>query len=102
MLGLGEKMEVLYEYLSGPEFRQKIEAIVEAFTMMQTQLDREKRAMTKIWKEREKQIQRITTNTVGMYGEMRGIIGASLPEVELLELGPVEPNQLESGLEWEE
>ena len=101
-VGKGEKMEVLYEYLSGPEFRQKIEAIVETFTMMQSQLDREKRGMMKNWKEREKQIQRITTNTVGMYGDMRGIIGASLPEVELLELGPVEPRQLETGLDLDE
>ncbi|MBT4513111.1 MAG: DUF2130 domain-containing protein [Chloroflexi bacterium] len=101
-VGKGEKMEVLYEYLSGPEFRQRIEAIVETFTIMNAQLDREKRAMTKIWKEREKQIERITLNTASMYGAMRGIIGASLPEVELLELGPVEPQQLEAELEWEE
>ncbi|NQT71652.1 MAG: DUF2130 domain-containing protein [Chloroflexi bacterium] len=100
--GKGEKMEVLYEYLSGPEFRQRIEAIVETFTMMNAQLDREKRAMTKIWKEREKQIERITLNTANMYGAMRGIIGASLPEVELLELGPIEPRQLETNLEWDE
>ena len=93
---------MINEKVRGPEFGQKIEAIVEVCNMMQTQLDRGKRAMTKIWKEREKQIQRITISTVGMYGEMRGIIGASLPEVELLELSPVEPNQLESGLELEE
>jgi hypothetical protein len=95
-------MEVLYEYLSGPEFRQRIEAIVETFTMMNAQLDREKRAMTKIWKEREKQIERITLNTANMYGAMRGIIGASLPEVELLELGPVEPKQLETIFDLDE
>jgi hypothetical protein len=101
-VGKNEKMEVLYQYLAGPEFRQKVEAIVEAFTTMQSQLDKEKRAMGKIWKEREKQIQRIMANTVGMYGDMRGIIGASLPEVEALELGPVEPQQLESSLEWDD
>lgn len=101
-IGKGEKMEVLYEYLSGPEFRQRIEAMVETFTMMNVQLDREKRAMTKIWKEREKQIERITLNTANMYGAMRGIIGASLPEVELLELGPVEPKQLETDLDFDE
>lgn len=101
-VGKGEKMDVLYEYLSGPEFRQRIEAIVEAFTMMNAQLDREKRAMTKIWKEREKQIERITLNTANMYGAMRGIIGASLPEVELLELGPVVPKQLETSFDLDE
>ncbi|MFO8101731.1 MAG: DUF2130 domain-containing protein [Dehalococcoidia bacterium] len=101
-VGKGEKMDMLYEYLSGSEFRQRIEAIVETFSGMQMQLEKEKRAMAKIWKEREKQIQRITTNTSQMYGAMRGIIGASLPEVELLELGPVESRQLEEGLESEE
>lgn len=84
--GKSEKMEALYGYLSGPEFRQKVEAIVETFTIMQAQLEKERRAMTKIWNEREKQIQRIVTNTVGMYGDMRGIIGASLPEIRSLEL----------------
>lgn len=98
-VGKNEKMEALYQYLSGPEFRQKVEAIVETFEMMQAQLDKEKRAMAKIWKEREKQIQRITTNTVGMYGDMRGIIGASLPEIKSLELGPIdEPKQLVSSI----
>jgi hypothetical protein len=102
VVGKNEKMEALYSYLSGPEFRQKIEAIVETFTAMQAQLEKEKRAMAKIWKEREKQIERIIKNTVGMYGDMRGIIGASLPEVDLLELGPVEPRQLEAGVESDE
>jgi len=102
-VGKNEKMEVLYQYLSGPEFRQKVEAIVDAFTMMQADLDREKRAMTKQWKQREKQIQRIMTNTVGMYGDMRGIIGASLPEVQALELGPVdESRQLGTGIDDED
>ena len=100
-VGKNEKMEILYQYLSGTEFCQKVEAIVETFTMMQVQLDKEKRAMVKIWKEREKQIQRITTNTVGMYGDMRGIIGASLPEIKSLELGESidEPKQLAGSIE---
>jgi hypothetical protein len=102
-VGKNEKMEALYQYLSGPEFRQKVQAIVEAFTVMQAQLDKEKRAMNKIWKEREKQIQRIMSSTTGMYGDMRGIMGASLPEVEVLELGPVdESRQLPSSIEEED
>lgn len=92
-IGKNEKMEVLYQYLSGPEFSQKVEAIVETFIMMQAQLDKEKRALTKIWKEREKQIQSIATNTVGMYGDVRGIIGASLPELKSLELGPIDESK---------
>ena len=94
-VGKNEKMEFLYQYLSGPEFRQQVEAIVETFSMMQAQLEKEKRVMTKIWKERDKQIQRITTNTVGMYGDIRGIIGKSIPEIQSLELGLiVEPKKL--------
>jgi hypothetical protein len=89
-VGKNEKMEAIYQYLSGPEFRQKVEAIVETFTGMQEQLNKEKRAMIKIWKEREKQIERITLNTINMYGELKGIIGASLPEIKLLELGSSE------------
>ena len=84
--GKNEKMEFMYAYLSGSEFQQKIEGIVEAFTSMQDQINRERRAMEKLWKEREKQIQRITTNTVGMYGDIRGIIGSSVAPVKALEL----------------
>ncbi|MBW2637012.1 MAG: DUF2130 domain-containing protein, partial [Deltaproteobacteria bacterium] len=68
-VGKQEKMEVLYTYLSGTEFRQKVEAIVEAFVTMKKDLDQEKRAMTKIWSKREKQIERVINNTAGMYGD---------------------------------
>jgi hypothetical protein len=84
--GQNDKMALLYQYLSGDEFRHRVEAIVETFTAMQTQLERERRAMEKLWKEREKQIHCIVTNTVGMYGEMRGLIGASMPQIQALEL----------------
>ncbi|MBI4755490.1 MAG: DUF2130 domain-containing protein [Betaproteobacteria bacterium] len=84
--GKHEKMEVLYRYLAGDQFRQKVTGIVEAFTALQDQLQRERRAMEKLWKEREKQIERVITNTVGMYGEMSGILGGSLPEIAQLSL----------------
>ncbi|MFK8067562.1 MAG: DUF2130 domain-containing protein [Gammaproteobacteria bacterium] len=84
--GKGEKMEDMFNYLSGDEFKQRVEAIVETFSNMQDQLNREKRAMERIWKEREKQIQRITTNTIGMYGDVRGIIGSSIQAIPALEL----------------
>lgn len=84
--GMHEKMEALYSYLSGDEFRHRVEAIVETFSAMQAQLARERRAMEKLWKEREKQIERVITNTVGMYGALRGIVGAKLPEIPALEL----------------
>ncbi len=84
--GKADKMEMVYQYLSGDGFRQKVEAIVEAFVGMQEQLDREKRAYSRIWKEREKQIERIIDNTAGMYGDIRGLIGASIPEIRALSL----------------
>ncbi|MBA2410555.1 MAG: DUF2130 domain-containing protein [Gammaproteobacteria bacterium] len=87
--GRRDKMALIYQYLSGDEFRHRVEAIVEGFTAMQTQLERERRAMEKLWKERERQIRCIVTNTVGMYGEMRGLIGAGMPEIEALELDGV-------------
>jgi hypothetical protein len=84
--GKSEKMEMVYQYLSGDEFRQKVEAIVETFIGMQEQLDKEKRAYQRIWKEREKQIERIIDNTAGMYGDIRGLIGSSVPEIKALSL----------------
>jgi hypothetical protein len=84
--GKSEKMDIMFNYLSGDEFRQRVEAIVDTFSNMQVQLNKEKRAMERIWKEREKQIQRISTNTIGMYGDVRGIIGSSVQTIPALEL----------------
>jgi hypothetical protein len=84
--GKTEKMELMYKYLSGQEFKQRIEAIVESFLQMQEDLDAEKRAMQKIWSQREKQIHKMVTNTAGMYGDLQGIIGRSLPAIKQLEL----------------
>lgn len=85
-VGKNEKMELLYQYLAGTQFQQKISGIVEAFEAMQTQIMREKRAMEKQWKEREKQIERVVKNTVGLYGDMQGIIGGQIPTIPALEL----------------
>jgi hypothetical protein len=84
--GKHEKMEFLYRYLSGDQFRRRTEAMVEAFTALQTGLNRERTAMECLWKEREKQIERVLANTAGMYGEVRGIVGSSAPRVPALEL----------------
>lgn len=86
LAGKNEKVELIYNYLSGSEFRQRIEAIVEAFTSMKEDLEAEKRAMEKIWAKRESQIARVVKNTSGMYGDLQGIIGASLPEIKMLQL----------------
>ena len=84
--GKNDKMDMLYRYLAGDQFRQKVQGIVEAFSALQDQLGRERRAMEKQWREREKQIERVITNTVGMYGEMSGILGGTLPRIAALEL----------------
>ncbi|NMD01293.1 MAG: DUF2130 domain-containing protein [Bacteroidales bacterium] len=84
--GKNEKMELLYNYLSSKEFKQKIEAIIEAFTTMKAELYIEKKAIMKIWAKREKQIERVFNSTVKMYGNMEGIIGNSMPAIESFEL----------------
>lgn len=87
-VGKNEKMEALYRYLAGPEFSRNVNGILETFTAMKMQLDRERRAMEKLWKERDKQIERVLHNTSGMYGDLRGLLGATLPELQALELAP--------------
>ena len=84
--GKTEKKELVYNYLTGPEFRNRVEAIVEAFVGMKEDLDREKRAMNKIWDKREKQIERVVLNIGGMQGDIEGLAGMSLPKIEMLEL----------------
>jgi hypothetical protein len=79
-----EKMEVLYNYLASVEFKHRIEAVVEGFINMKIDLDKEKRLFQKTWALREKQIEIITNNTVGMYGELKGLMGPSLPEIKQL------------------
>jgi hypothetical protein len=83
----GEKMQMLYSYLTGNEFRQQVEAIVEAFSSMKDSLEKEKRAMQKLWAEREKQIDKVVTSTIGMYGSIRGIAGSAVGTIKALELG---------------
>jgi len=101
-IGKNEKMEALYQYLSGNEFKQKIEGIVEAFTSMQEQLNQERRAMEKHWNQREKQIQRVIKNTAGLYGDMQGIIGGQIPKIAALELDDFTVRQLPPGYTQEE
>ncbi len=83
-VGKDEKMEMLYTYLTGTEFKQRIETIVEAFSGMKSDLDKEKIYFEKIWTQREKQIQKVIKNTVGMYGDLSGVV--QLQKIESLEL----------------
>lgn len=83
--GQQTKMEMVYGYLTGPRFRQRVQAIVEAFSSMREDLDREKKAITRQWAKREEQIDRVMNATVGMYGDLQGIAGKTLQEIEGLE-----------------
>lgn len=86
----GDKMSMLYDFLTSNEFRLQIEGIVEGFTQMQNDLESEKRAMQRIWKQREKQIEKVVHNTLGMYGSIRGIAGNAVQSVKALELDFIE------------
>lgn len=83
----GDKMSMLYSYLTGTEFRQQIEAIVEGFTELQEGIQKEKNAMQKIWKEREKQLEKVLLNTTNFYGSVKGIAGNAIGDIKALELG---------------
>jgi hypothetical protein len=84
--GQQTKTEMVYQYLTGPRFRHRVEAIVEAFSSMQEDLDREKKAITKQWAKREEQIERVMQATAGMYGDLQGIAGKTIQEIEGLGL----------------
>jgi hypothetical protein len=88
--GQQTKKDIMYQYLTGPRFRQRVQAIVEAFSSMNEDLDREKKVITKQWAKREEQIDRVMQSTVGMYGDLQGIAGKSLQEIEGLELRALE------------
>jgi hypothetical protein len=82
--GQQTKMELIYEYLTGPRFRHRIEAIVEKFSDMQSDLERERKATVRLWAKREAQIRGVIEATVGMYGDLQGIAGKALQEIEAL------------------
>jgi hypothetical protein len=84
--GRDEKMHLLYDYLSGSQFRTRIENIVSAFSSMKEDLESEKRSMQRIWARREKEIERVVLNTSGLYGDMQGIAGSAIATVKSLEL----------------
>ena len=91
--GQQAKTEMVYDYLTSPRFRQRIEAIVEAFSTMQADLERERKVITKQWAKRDEQINRVMKSTVGMYGDLQGIAGKSLQEIESLEMQLLEVDE---------
>lgn len=82
----GDKMSLLYQYITSEEFRHRVEAIVEAFSAMKSDIDSEKRLFIKRWKEREKQIEIVMNNTINMYGSVKGIAGSAVGSVKALEI----------------
>ena len=95
--GRAEKMELVYNYLSSAEFQRSVEGIVEAFVAMQSDLESEKRSMKRLWNKREKQIDRAIHNTASLYGDLQGIIGASMPTVEGLSMPRIETSEASPG-----
>lgn len=94
--GKQSKMEVLYEYLSGTEFKQRVESIVESFSSIQNDIETEKRWFQKKWAKQEKMIRRVIDNTIGMHGDLQSIMGSSLQEMKQLDgLSADEPSQNE-------
>jgi hypothetical protein len=88
--GQQTKTEMVYEYLTGSRFRLRVEAIVEAFSSMKDDLDKERKAIMKQWAKRDEQIERVMGATVGMYGDLQGIAGKSIQEIAGLELNSLE------------
>lgn len=84
--GAQEKMQLLYSYLTGVEFRQRVNAVIEAFTMMRSDLERERRGLTRQWAKREKHINSVVENMAGMIGDMQALSGHALQEIETLEI----------------
>ena len=80
------KMELVYNYLSGHEFRNRIRGLVEPYIEMQADLESEKRAFNKHWNKRQKQLDRAISSTTGLFGDLQGIIGNELQEIEGMDL----------------
>jgi hypothetical protein len=78
-----DTLELLYRYLSGVEFRQRVEAVVDSFAKMREELEQERRAAERTFARRAKQIDAVTFNVSGMYGDLQGMV-PSLPDLRAL------------------
>ena len=85
-LGQSTKMGMVYEYLTGPRFRDHVDSIVEKFTEMEQDLAKERKTMTRLWAKREEQIRGVIDSTAGMYGDLQGIAGKGLNEIAGLQI----------------
>ena len=91
--GQKSKTEMVYAYLTGPQFRHRIDAIVEKFTDMRDDLDRERKTMTKLWARREQQLNGVLDSTAGLYGDLQGIAGRAMQEIEGLDVLMIEASR---------
>lgn len=97
LVGKNEKLEILYKYLSGTEFKHKVETMVENFKMMKEDLDKEKRMMNKMWASREKQIEQVVISTATMHGDLQGLLGGGvLGGIKLLDMDEEEDEKLDN------
>lgn len=94
--GKRNKMDLMYGYLSGQEFRRRVESFVEGFIAIKTGLDSEKRAMQKIWSAREKQLERVISEIAAFYGDVQGILGDSVSAIKSLELNAIPGQYIKS------
>ncbi|GAA8700075.1 DUF2130 domain-containing protein [Helicobacter pylori] len=83
----GDKVNLLYHYLTSSEFSMQVSAIIEGFEQLRAELEKEKNAMARIWKSREKQMEKVFEGTINMYGSIKGIMGNTIGQVKALELG---------------
>jgi hypothetical protein len=91
--GQQTKMELVYQYLTGPKFRLRVQAIVETFSSMQEGLHKEKKVIMAQWAKRQEQIELVMQATIGMYGDLQGIAGKTLQEIEGLEMKALEDSK---------
>jgi hypothetical protein len=89
LLAKASRPRCVYQYLTGPRFRHRIEAVVERFSDMQADLDRERKTMMRLWAKREEQIRAVVESTAGLYGDLQGIAGRSLLEIASRSAPPV-------------
>jgi len=94
--GVNIKAEQVYKYVTGPEFRQRVEALVDAFKQMQDDLVGEMRAIQRLWTKRQTQIEIMQTSTLSIHGKLHAIIGNALSEIPLLQLPDGENGKAEN------
>lgn len=87
--GQQSKADQVYQYLTGARFKQRIEAVVERFKDMREDIDKERKFMVKAWAKRKAQVSAMIESTVGMVGDLHGIMGQAMPEIEAIEEPPM-------------